>query len=97
MSKERDYRALRVTDARAGKQHEFDGVVIEVVEVNRVKNPFGSDTYTVAYRIRDVRQSPVFVSQVAHLFVGATTDLMKEFRKVRDHYEEIKSMLRGSA
>lgn len=93
MAKRQENRALTPSDARPGKQIAFEGVAIEIVEVNTVKNPFGPDTYTVAYRVRDVRQSPPFVSAVAHLFVGANANLVRDFETIVKHYDQIKSTL----
>lgn len=95
MSKSRESKHLSPADAKIGRELSFDGVAIEIVEVNELKHPFGDSTFTVCYRIKDVRQSPIFVSEKAHLFVSRNSNLQEEFRKVRDHYENIKSMLRG--
>jgi hypothetical protein len=95
MSKERKHEYLRPSDARGGRQISYEGVAIEIVEINEVKNPFGASTYVVAYRVRDNRQAPSFVSQVAHFFANENMNLIDEFRKIRDHYEEIKSQLRS--
>lgn len=97
MSKERKHEYLGVTDAKVGRQISFEGVVIEIVEVNEVKHPLGiPSTFTVAYRIRDIRQAPPFLSGVAHLFASQGQNLMPEFRKIKDHYEQIKSQLRAT-
>lgn len=95
MSKEREYEHLSPTDARVGKQISFGGVAIEFIEVNPVDLAFGKKSYTVCYRVRDNRQSPPFVSDKAHLFVSESTNLIEEFRKIKDHYEEIKHQLRS--
>ena len=95
MAKKQEVRVLTPIDARPGKQLAYEGVAIEIVEVNEVKAPYGSSIWAVAYRIHDQRQAPPFISQVAHLWANMNTNLIAEFQKVRDHYEEIKSTLRG--
>lgn len=90
---ERDDRVLTVADARTGKNIAFEGVAIELVEINVMKNPFGSDIYTVGYFIRDNRVAPPFIGNVACLWVERTTNLIKEFRKIREDYEKTKHQL----
>jgi len=95
MSKpEREYEHLSARDSRAGKQLAFGGVAIELIEVNEVKHPFSGSTFTVCYRLHDNRINPPFISDKAHLFVSGSTNLIDEFRKVKVHYEKIKSSLR---
>jgi hypothetical protein len=99
LRKEREHEHLSPAEARAGRQINFAGVAIEVLEVNEAKPPKGllgiPSTFTVCYRVRDNRQSPPFVSDKAHLFVNEGTNLIDEFRKVITHYEQIKSQLRS--
>jgi hypothetical protein len=92
--KDRDFELLRPTDVRPGKQIAFEGVTTEIMEVHKVISPFRPDTYIVAYRIHDNRQAPPFISGIGHLYVNSGTNLIVEFRKVRDQYEQMKSSVR---
>jgi hypothetical protein len=86
--------SLRPAEVKLGKSLEFGGVNIDVVEVNKVEGPFGLNQWTVAYRLHDDRQAPPFVSEIAHVFATESTNLKIEFKKIVEHYEQIKHTLR---
>jgi hypothetical protein len=93
MPPKKEVEQLKPLDAKPGTFKDFEGVAFEVMEVNTHKSPVGPDIYLVAYRIHDNRQAPPYISPTAHLFLNASSNLMDEFRKVKEHYDKIKSSL----
>jgi hypothetical protein len=92
MPQDREHEAVFAPDVKSGMQKNFERVVIEVVEVNPLPSPppplVVPKRISVAYRIRDTRQNPPFVSGVAHLHLTANEDAMKWFRKIVKDYND---------
>lgn len=81
-------KVVRPEDSKRGQEFNFGGVIIKLIEVNRMKLKMLPDQFTVAYKIIDSRVQPAFESQVAHLFLTATSNLNAEVKKVVDLYEQ---------
>lgn len=73
----------------------YEGVSVEIVEVNPLKHPFSPTTYTIAYRIVDARLNPPFKSAIAHYFAATGENVAPAFAKILKHYDDIKHTLRG--
>lgn len=81
-------KVVRPEDSKRGQEFNFSGVIIKIIEVNRAKFKMLPDQFTVAWKLIDTRVIPPFESQVAHLFLTASSNLHEEVRKVVDLYEQ---------
>jgi hypothetical protein len=84
---EKPLKVVRPDSVKHGQEFNFGGVIMKLIEVNRLKHPWGSDTYIAAYKIIDTRSNPVFESPVAHLFLSSGVNVAEEMRKVVTLYE----------
>jgi hypothetical protein len=94
MPKGREHEYLAASDVKANMQKDFERVIIDIIEVNPVPSPppplIAPKQFSVAYRLRDTRQSPPFVSGIAHLHLTEGEDVMKWLRDiVRDYNDNI--------
>ena len=88
-------------DSKAGDQHAFGGVRLDLYEIRRNQHQWGKDTYVIAYKVVDTRVAPVFQSPMAHLFLTKGfcvkcksqdcehNNVKRACKAVVDHYEEI--------
>jgi len=90
-SSSRSERPLYPREINAGYKHYEGSITIEIVEVAEVPQFPSGKAYMIAYRIIDGD----YVSPVAHLFVSSDTDLKKEFKRVVDFYNQVKSSILG--
>lgn len=80
------YVPLFFKDLKDGDEIEVDGIVIEVVEVNRYRDAEGRWKVFVSYRVREGERT----SPVAHLWGNFYDDARPILRKIRDHYLDLK-------
>lgn len=84
---EKPLKVVRPDSVKHGQEFNFSGVIMKLIEVNRLKHPWGNDTFIAAYKIIDTRAQPVFESPVAHLFLSTGSNVAEEMKKVVDLYE----------
>lgn len=90
---EKPVKVVRPYSVKHGQEFNFHGVIMKVLEVNKIKHPWGTETYMAAYKIIDTRIMPNFVSPVAHLFLTVNQNVAEEMAKVVDLYDKQREVI----
>jgi len=75
---------------RAGETYEFDGIIVEILEVTPYYTFSKVRNLMISYRIREGS----FVSPVAHLWMSEVDDIRIRLKEVVDYYNSVKKSLR---
>jgi hypothetical protein len=75
---------------RAGETYEFDGIIVEIVEVNPYYTFSKVRNLMISYRIKEGS----FVSPVAHLWMSEVDDIRARLKEVVEYYIQVKKTLR---